>query len=86
MSNATNGTESLKVGDKAVQVEQWTNGSLRLDRSRTVTIVRETATTWIDDADNRYRKSDGAKMPVRLAGSRCLVSCAAFDAAKAVAS
>lgn len=77
---------AVAVGDKAVQVEQWTNGAPRLDRSWPVTIVRETATQWVDSTGDRYRKIDGAKMPVKLSGSRYLMTVVAFDDAKAAAS
>ena len=30
------------------------------DEIRTTKIVRETANFWIDEVDNRYRKTDGA--------------------------
>ena len=76
----TNGIETLKVGDKAVQVQQYFGGPVRREFG-VVTVVRVTPTQIVDSRGNRYRMTDGAKLPVASSDSRYLMSAAAYEAA-----
>lgn len=74
----------LKVGDTAVHVERYGGSGVR--RKNEVTIIRETATQWIDRRGTRWRKSDGAMVPQYSAGPRFLMTVEAFKASQVVKS